>query len=33
MSLVVSYAHEDSEFVVNLAGNLFKNRIHLWVDR
>jgi len=33
MSIVISYAHEDSEFVDNLAGNLFKNRVHVWVDR
>jgi len=33
MSIVISYAHEDSDFVDNLAGNLFKNRVHVWVDR
>jgi hypothetical protein len=33
MSIVISYAHEDSDFVDNLAGNLFKNRVHVWLDR
>lgn len=33
MSIVISYAHEDNDFVDNLAGNLFKNRVHVWVDR
>lgn len=33
MSIVISYAHEDSDFVDTLAVNLFKNRVHVWVDR
>lgn len=33
MSIVISYAHEDSDFVDNLAANLFKNRVPVWVDR
>lgn len=33
MSIVISYAHEDSDFVDTLAANLFKNRVHVWVDR
>ena len=33
MSIVISYAHEDSDFVDTLAANLFKNRIPVWVDR
>ncbi len=33
MSIVISYAHEDSGFVDNLAANLFKNRVPVWVDR
>ena len=33
MSIVISYAHEDSAFVDVLAANLFKNRVPVWVDR
>lgn len=33
MSIVISYAHEDSHFVNELAANLFKNRVPVWVDR
>ncbi len=33
MSIVISYAHEDTAFVDTLAANLFKNRIPVWVDR
>jgi hypothetical protein len=33
MSIVISYAHEDSDFVNRLAANLFKNRVPVWVDR
>lgn len=33
MSIVISYAHEDSAFVNTLAANLFRNRVHVWVDR
>lgn len=33
MSIVISYAHEDSDFVDTLAANLFKNRVPVWVDR
>lgn len=33
MSIVISYAHEDSDFVDELAANLFKNRVPVWVDR
>jgi len=33
MSIVISYAHEDSKFVDYLAANLFKNRVPVWVDR
>lgn len=33
MSIVISYAHEDSDFVDTLAANMFKNRVHVWVDR
>ncbi len=33
MSIVISYAHEDSNFVDYLAANLFKNRVPVWVDR
>ena len=29
MSIVISYAHEDSDFVDELAANLFKNRVHV----
>lgn len=33
MSIVISYAHEDSQFVHRLAANLFKSRVPVWVDR
>lgn len=33
MSIVISYAHEDSDFVDDLAANLFKSRVPVWVDR
>ena len=33
MSIVISYAHEDSHFANRLAANLFKNRVPLWVDK
>ena len=33
MSIVISYSHEDSEFVDYLGVNLFKNRVPVWVDR
>lgn len=33
MSIVISYAHEDNDFVDHLAANLFKNRVPVWVDR
>ena len=33
MSIVISYAHEDSDFIDYLAANLFKNRVPVWVDR
>jgi len=33
VSIVISYAHEDSDFVDTLAANLFKNRVPVWVDR
>jgi len=33
MSVVISYAHEDSDFVDALAANLLKNRVSVWVDR
>lgn len=33
MSIVISYSHEDSDFVSELGANLFKNRIPVWIDR
>jgi len=33
MSIVISYSHEDSDFVDELGANLFKNRVPVWIDR
>lgn len=33
MSIVISYSHEDSDFVSELGANLFKNRVPVWIDR
>jgi hypothetical protein len=33
MSIVISYSHEDKDFVDELGANLFKNQVHVWMDR
>lgn len=33
MAIFISYSHEDSDFVDNLAANLVKAKHHIWVDR
>jgi len=33
MSIVISYSHEDSDFVEELGAHLFKNRVPVWIDR
>jgi len=33
MSIVISYSHEDIDFVNELGANLFKNRVPVWIDR
>ena len=33
MPIVISYSHDDAEFVDNLAKQLVRNQVHVWVDR
>src|SRR5262245_61248029 len=33
MSVFISYAHEDKQFVETLGANLFKRNFHIFIDR
>ena len=33
MPVFISYSHDDAQFVDNLAAQLVRNRVHVWVDR